>query len=397
MNRIKLYALLLVLVGLLSTVGMSAAQDGGFLIWADEISASVIEEFALDFSDEYGVEVEVQQFTFSDLRGEFITAAPNGEGPDIILGAHDWLGELVSNGLLSPVDLSSVEEDINPNAIGAMTYDGEVYGLPYSVENTAFFRNVDLVPDRPETWEEVRAISEELAEDGIYGYMIQQRDPWHSYTVFSAFGGYVFGFEEGVGYDPSDVGLDSEGAIAAYSYLSGLIADDLMPAGLQQETMWSLFTEGEGAMMVTGPWALETLRASDVNFEVTAAPEGPEGPARPFISVRGFMVSAFSEDPATAQIFLTEFMATDDAMQGLFDAESRPPAWNNVEVDDPVIDAFREAGATGAPQPAIPEMGAVWESWSNMMELSLNDPEVVEAEAMNAAEQVRAEIAESSE
>lgn len=395
MNHQKVLALMLVLVLFLIAVATSVAQDNTLVIWADEISAAVIEEFGADFADEYGVEVEVQQLTYSDIRGEFITAAPNNEGPDIIIGAHDWLGELVSNGLLSPVDLSAVEEDINPNAIAAMTYDGEVYGLPYSVENTAFFRNVDLVPEVPATWEEVRAISEELAEEDIYGYMIQQRDPWHSYTVFSAFGGYVFGFEEGVGYDPSDVGLDSEGAIAAYTYLANLIADGLMPSGLQQETMWALFTEGEGAMMVTGPWALETLRESDVNFEVTAAPEGPDGPARPFISVRGFMVSAFSEDPATAQIFLTEFMATDEAMQGLFDAESRPPAWLNVEVDDPVLDAFREAGATGAPQPAIPEMGAVWESWSNMMELSLNDPEAVEAEAMNAAEQVREAIAEA--
>jgi len=395
MTRRIVLSLLLIMGLFLSAVATTVAQDNTLVIWADEISAAVIEEFGADFADEYGVDVEVQQLAYSDIRGEFITAAPNNEGPDIIIGAHDWLGELVSNGLLSPVDLSAVEEGINPNAIAAMTYDGEVYGLPYSVENTAFFRNVDLVPEAPASWEEVRAIAEELAEDDVYGYMIQQRDPWHSYTVFSAFGGYVFGFEEGVGYDPSDVGLDSEGAIAAYSYLADLIADGLMPSGLQQESMWALFTEGEGAMMVTGPWALETLRESEINFAVTAAPEGPAGPARPFISVRGFMVSAFSEDPATAQIFLTEFMATDEAMQGLFDAESRPPAWLNVEVDDPVLDAFREAGATGAPQPAIPEMGAVWESWSNMMELSLNDPEAVEAEAMNAAEQVREAIAEA--
>jgi hypothetical protein len=38
-------------------------------------------------------------------------------------------------------------------------------------------------------------------------------------------------------------------------------------------------------------------------------------------------------------------------------------------------------------------MGSVWESWSNQMELSLLDPSSAEAEAMNAAEQVRAAIA----
>jgi maltose/maltodextrin transport system substrate-binding protein/arabinogalactan oligomer/maltooligosaccharide transport system substrate-binding protein len=389
----KLSLILILVLVVTSLASLTSAQDTTLVIWADEISAPVIEELAVGFTEEYGVEVEVQQLQFGDIRGEFVTAAPAGEGPDLIIGAHDWLGELVSNGLVSPVDLSSVEEDLNPNAIGAMTYDGDVYGLPYAVDNIAFFRNVDLVPEAPATWDDVRAISEELAADEVYGYVIQQRDPWHSYPLFSAFGGYVFGFEEGVGYNPEDVGLDSEGAIAAYTYLGTLIADGLMPASLEQEAMWSLFTEGEAAMMMTGPWALETLRASDINFEVSAIPAGPAGDARPFLSVRGFMVSAFAADPTNAQIFLTEFIATDEGMQALFDAESRPPAWLNVTVEDPVIDAFRAAGATGAPQPAIPEMGAVWEAWANQMELSLTDPSTAADEAANAAQIVRDAIA----
>lgn len=369
------------------------AQDGPSLtVWADEITFEVAQEIGADFADEYGVEVIVQQIPFNDIRGQFVQTAPTGEGPDILIGAHDWLGELVTDSLLSPVDLSGMEEDFNPNAINAFTYNGEVYGVPYAVDNVAFFRNVDLVPEAPETWEDVREIAEALAEEDIYGYVIQQRDPWHSYSVVSAFGGYVFGFEEGVGYDACDVGLDSEGTIEAYEYLGGLAEDGLMPLSLQQEAMWSLFTEGEAAMMLTGSWALETLRASDINFAISAPPDGPGGPARPFLSARGFMISAFAEDPATAQIFLNEFIANDTTMQQLYDAEQRPPAWLNVEVDDEAVQAFTEASVNGAPQPGIPEMGSVWESWSNQMELCLADPSSCAAESMTAAEQVRAAI-----
>ena len=296
---------------------------------------------------------------------------------------------MTSNGLLVPVDLADVEEDLNPNAIDAVTYEGEVYGLPFSVENTAFFRNPELVPEAPETWDDVRAIAEALAEEGKIGYVIQQADPWHSYTVVSAFGGYVFGYEEGVGYDPSDVGLDSEGTIGAYEFLGNLIADGLMPASLNQETMWELFTSGEAAMMVTGPWALNTLDEAGIPYEVSPAPAGPGGPARPFIGVRAFMISSFSENATNAQIFLSEFVATDDSMQALFDATGRPSAWLNVEADDPILDAFAAAGAEGAPQPAIPEMGAVWESWTNQMDLSLSNPDSAADEAANAAGQVR--------
>src|SRR5690606_12182746 len=191
-----------------------SAQDAPTLtIWADEITAPTLQSLGEEFADEYGVDLVVQQIPFNDIRGQFVQTAPTGEGPDILVGAHDWLGELVVNGLLTPVDVSDIDDEMNPNAIDAFTYSGEVYGLPYAVDNVAFFRNVDLVPEAPATWDEVREISEQLAEDGIYGYVIQHRDPWHSYSVVSAFGGYVFGFEEGEGYNPCDVGLDSQGTI----------------------------------------------------------------------------------------------------------------------------------------------------------------------------------------
>ena len=40
-----------------------------------------------------------------ECAGSRRVAGPAGEGPDIIIGAHDWLGELVTNGLLAPIDL----------------------------------------------------------------------------------------------------------------------------------------------------------------------------------------------------------------------------------------------------------------------------------------------------
>lgn len=391
--KIRTIGLALLCLATLISFGAVTAQDAPALtIWADEITAPTLQALGEDFADEYGVDVVVQQIPFNDIRSQFVQTAPTGEGPDILVGAHDWLGELVVNGLLTPVDLSGIADEFNQNAIDAFTYNGEIYGLPYAVDNVAFFRNTDLVPDAPETWDEVRQISEQLAADDIYGYVIQQNDPWHSYSVVSAFGGYVFGFEEGEGYNPCDVGLDSPGTVDAYTYLGNLAADGLMPLNLQQESMWSLFTEGEAAMMLTGSWALDTLRASDINFAISAPPAGPGGPARPFLSARGFMVSSFTEDPILAQTFLTEFVANDDTMQELFDAEKRPPAWTNVEIDDEAVAAFTEAAANGAPQPSIPEMGAVWDSWTNEMSLCISDPSSCQSEAELAAGQVRQAI-----
>jgi len=375
----------------------AAAQDQVLTIWADLNRAPILEEVAPEFTDEYGVEVVIQQIGFGDIRDQFIIAGPAGEGPDIFIGAHDWIGELVASGLLSPIDLGNNIDNFLPAAVDAFTYEGELYGMPYSAESVGFFRNPELVPEAPETWDEVRQYSEELVASGAapYGYVIQENDPFHLFPLMTAFGGYVFGFEEGVGYDPQDVGIDSEGAIAALEWLDSMVEDGLTPDGLDYDSMHALFESGEAAMMVTGPWAVERIEASGIPFEISEIPAGPAGPAQPFLSVQGFMVSAFAEDPQLAQIFLNEFVATDDVMLALYEGEPRPPAWIPIvdQIEDPYLSAFGESAANGLAMPAIPEMSAVWTAWGNAQQLVIQQ-QVEPADAMSdAAEQIRAAIA----
>lgn len=387
---------------MLVSVGLVSGQDEPSLtIWADEIRAPVLQDLAPDFLDEYGVQLEIQQIQFSDIRGQFITSASSDEGPDIILGAHDWVGELAASGLITPVDLAGLEDLFAPAALSGFTFDGELYGLPYTIENVALFRNVDLVPEAPETWDEVREVSAQLVENGDaeIGFAVYRRDAFHTYPVMTAFGGYIFGFEEGVGFDSSDVGLDSDGTIAAYSWLGELIADELSAPGLDQETTWTLFGNGEAAMFITGSWSIPTIQEAGINYGISPIPAGPAGPGRPFLGMSGFMVSAFADDPQLAQIFLTEFIATDITMEALFEADPRPPAYLPLQesLEDPDIAAFLAAGVDGQAMPNIPEMGAVWESWANAIELTLLDPAIAESEFGNAAEQVRGAIAGEGE
>ena len=63
------------------------------------------------------------------------------------MGAHDWLGELTTNGVIAPLELGDKASDFLPVALDASTYNGVVYELPYAVENLAMLRNADLVPD----------------------------------------------------------------------------------------------------------------------------------------------------------------------------------------------------------------------------------------------------------
>ncbi|MBD3320378.1 MAG: extracellular solute-binding protein, partial [Chitinivibrionales bacterium] len=364
------------------------------VIWADENRAEIIEDLGQAFKEEYDIEIVVQQLGFGDIRDNLKVAGPAGEGPDIIIGAHDWLGELVASGLLAPIELGDKLEEFVPSAIQAFTYEGELYGMPYAIENLAFFRNPDLVPEVPADWDEVAQIAADLEEAGEVqnGYVLQEGDPYHFFPIQTAFGGYVFGQNEDGTYNADDVGIDSEGSIAAATWLDTMVKEGHMEAGWDYDTVHAMFESGDAAMLITGPWALERLQEAGANYEISAIP----GDGKPFLGVQGFMVSAFSEQPLIAQAFLTEYVATTEVMMDLYEVGNRAPAMVEAQalVEDPDIAAFGVAGLGGLPMPAIPEMSAVWTAWGDAVTLIFQQQEAPEAAFENAAEQIRTTIAE---
>lgn len=376
----------------------AAADEGPALtIWADDTRSPILAELGAAFEEQYGLKVVVTEKAFGDIRDDLKVAGPAGEGPDIVIGAHDWLGELAENGLLAEIDLGDKADLFLPAAVQAFVYDGTLYGMPYATENVAFVYNPELVTEAPTTWTQVKEMSQEIVDAGSapQGYIIQENDPYHLFPIMTAFGGYIFGLTD-AGYDPEDVGIDSEGSIAAAEWLDSMYKDGLLVPGsaIDYDLMHAAFTSGEAAMMITGPWALPTIRESGIPYVVTNLPSEAKE-AQPFLGVQGLMISAFSDDVLLAQTFLQEFVATEETMQAIFDADPRPSAFLPVRdaITDEDIAAFAEAGASGLPMPAIPEMSAVWTSWGNAMQLVSQQSEAPDAAFKEAAEQVRTAIA----
>jgi arabinogalactan oligomer / maltooligosaccharide transport system substrate-binding protein len=368
------------------------AEEGTLTLWVDETRAERVVELGQAFTEEYGVPVVVHQLGFGQIRDQLQLAGPAGEGPDIIIGAHDWLGQLVENGLLQPIDLGDKAASFDEVALTAFSYNGELYGVPYATEAIALYYNQDLVPEAPATWDELKQIALDLQADGTVdqGFILMQGDPYHSYPILSGHGGYIFGRDADGSYDPSDVGLDSEGGLAYGNELDSMIQEGILRADVDYGTMTSLFYGGRGAMMMTGPWELPNARESGINFAVAPIPAMDETP-RPFVGAQGFMISADSPNQLLAQTFLTEFVASDEGMQMLFEADPRPPTWLPLaeSIDDAEIQVFAESASDGDPMPAIPEMSSVWGAWTDAINLVFQQAEDPETAMQNAAEQIR--------
>lgn len=364
-------------------------------IWADDTRTPILNGLAEDFLAEYNVALEVEDLgRVQDIRSQVIIAVPAGEGPDIYIGVHDWLGALVESGLVAPIDLGDKRDEFVESNLEAFTYtDGELYGMPYASENLGFFYNTELVPEPPTTWDEVLEIGRELKAEGLveYALAVATGPLYNALPVQTAFGGYIFGLDENGAWNPDDVGLDSEGEIDAVSWMTAAAEEGLLLDLFDYETAHSLFETGQIPFLMAGPWALDRIRASGVPYAV--APFFPDEGV-PFLGVQGFMVNPFSENVLLAQAFLTEFVATQELMQELYEVGLRPSALKSVlEVtDDPDLKAMGEAGASAMPMPNIPEMGSVWTAADNGITLAVTGEQTPEEAMGDAAEQVRALI-----
>jgi arabinogalactan oligomer/maltooligosaccharide transport system substrate-binding protein len=363
-------------------------------IWADDTRTEPLLGLAEDFLAEYNVELIVEDLgRVQDIRAQAIIAIPAGEGPDIYIGVHDWLGALVESGLVAPLDLGDKRDAFVESTLEAFTYtDDNLYGMPYASENLGFFYNTDLVPEPPATWEEVLEIGRALKAEGKaqYAFAVSTGPGYNALPIQTAFGGYVFGLTEDGKWNANDVGLDSEGMIAAVTYMADAAKEGLMPDTFDYETAHSLFETGQIPFLMAGPWALDRIRASGVPYAITSFP----GDGAPFLGVQGFFVNPLSENVLLAQAFLTEFVATEEVMQLLYVEGNRYSAFKSVleATDDADLAAFGIAGVNAFPMPNIPEMGSMWSAWDNGITLAVTGAQTPEEAMTDAAEQVRALI-----
>lgn len=346
--------------------------SGTLTVWADDTRVPIVEKIGKQFTAEKGVTVKVVQKDFGTLKDEFTTQAPSGKGPDILIGAHDWVGGLVESGGIAPIELGDKASQMQDVAVKAFTYNGQTYGLPYAVENIALVRNTDLAPKAPKSWADMVATGKKLVAEGKakFPFAVQQDptngDPYHLYPLQQSFGSTIFGTAPDGSYDASQLKIGDANGIRFAKWLSKAAKDNVINPNISYDIATGEFAKGKVPYIITGPWALPGFDEKHVNYAVEQIPSPGGQPAVPFVGVQGFMVSSYSKNPLLANDFVVNYLGTKSAQEQLFKAGGRPSAMTSVfdqSKDNPVYKGFGEVGANGVPQPNIPAMDAVWAVW----------------------------------
>jgi arabinogalactan oligomer/maltooligosaccharide transport system substrate-binding protein len=254
-----------------------------------------------------------------------------------------------------------------------VTYDGQLYALPYGVEAVALYCNKEYAPDTYSTLDDAIAAGQAAVDAGSVEVALavpqgDVGDAYHMQPLYTSAGGYLFGRDAEGNYDPNDLGVGQPGSIQAAQKIHDLgeAGSGVLRRSVSGANAIPLFADGNAACLISGPWALSQVREGlgEDGYTVQPVP-GFAGmaPAEPFMGAQGFMVASQGQNKTFAQEFVATGVNNEEAMQQLFDLASLPPALTAVReaVADPDVETFATAADQAAPMPAIPAMDAVFQ------------------------------------
>ena len=345
-------------------------SNADLVIWADQKKADSLKEIAKSWGDKQGISVAVQ-IVANDLQPNFVTANQAGNGPDIVVGAHDWIGNLVQNSAIRPVVLSpEAEANYSDIALKAVTYDGQIYGAPYAVECLGLFVNKALTSvTQPTSIEEMVEAGTAAGTALVLSQAVDEKgDAYNMEPIYTAAGGYLFGMNPDGSYNSKDLGIGKEGSIKSAEKIRQLGQQGVLRKSVTAANHISLFTDGKAPYLISGPWALADIKKAGIDYQLTRIPgfgdiEGSQ--ARPFVGVNCFYVASNGKNKAFAETFVADAAKDMTFAASMFPSNELPPAQKDLaeklKTERPDMVAFAELSAKADPMPAIPAMSSVWE------------------------------------
>ncbi|WOX06889.1 extracellular solute-binding protein [Microbulbifer pacificus] len=344
------------------------------------------------------VQVKALAVPFGGYADKLSAALPRGQGPDLFVFAHDRLGGWASAGhTVAPIDHyvgDGVLRRFPPNLIAAMTFGGELYGLPLAFKSPALILNTDLVQTAPVSTDamvaEARRHTDRKA--GRFGLAYSYTEPFFHGALMNSFGAGPFD-------RAGNLDLDNRANIESVEMLVHWVRDErILPDEPSSTLVTSLFNQGRAAMVISGPWMLGEI-APGVNYRVVPLPVNSQSglPLAPWVAVEGLFLSPWSKHPAAA-VAVMDYLTSRSAAEKMGIEGGQLPAnisafeHPRIATDDTAM-AFRRQLEVAVPIPNLPAMTLVWVPLENALKKVVKGAAQPEAEMHQLQRQLSLDLA----
>ncbi|MEC0277738.1 sugar ABC transporter substrate-binding protein [Bacillus halotolerans] len=350
----------------------TSSKGSELVVWEDKEKSIGIKDAVAEFEKEHDIKVKVVEKPYAQQIEDLRMDGPAGTGPDVLTMPGDQIGTAVTEGLIKELNIEKDVQSLYTDAsIQSQMVDQKLYGLPKAVETTVLFYNKDLISEDelPQTLEEWYDYSKKTADGSKFGFLALFDQIYYAQSVMGGYGGYIFGKDKDGNDDPSDLGINNEGAVKGAELIQKFYQDGLFPAGIVGEqginVLESLFTEGKAAAIISGPWNVEAFSKAGIDYGITKLPKLENGKnMSSFIGVKSYNVSAFSKHAELAQE-LAVFLTNEKNSKKRYEQTKEVPAVQSLASDTAIMKseaarAVTEQSRFSEQTPNIPEMNEIW-------------------------------------
>jgi arabinogalactan oligomer/maltooligosaccharide transport system substrate-binding protein len=366
---------------LLGTSVPATAATQTVVMWVDQGTKDALGASILAFDKkEKSLIVQVVVKDFGTLRKSAIQAIPRGTGPDILAGAHDWTGALLSAGVIAPVSLGANNSKFSAAAKSGFSVYGKLYGVPGWTENTALIVNLSKISGlKVDTTTELKS----AIKAGKVGMHIDVagggNDPYHMAAISSSFG--IDQYVRNSGTWTSSIGFTNEASKGGFTkYVNWLNGDGKKIVYKDWNTNAYNFQSKNSpvAVMISGPWGAGTVvndthkvgdetpaKLAKSKVKVQPIPSIGGKTVHQFSGVRGYWMS--SKVPAAKKLAVGKVMAAlagKDIQLATFTNEAKSPANSDAlaKVSDAWVKGFGLAGKNAYPMPSFTFQDGTWQA-----------------------------------
>lgn len=335
------------------------------------------------YTEETGIEVDLQSIPWSAAHDRLLTAVASGEGPDVVQMGSTYMAEFTDAGALLDIsdyiessDALSPENFFEGNVATTM-FDDNYYGVPWYTETRALYYRTDLLeevgyPEGPSNWEELYDAAVKLSErgDNMYGFDINLKEQTFGPMFAKQNGSEIIN-------DAGEPVLNEPEFVEAIEYLHSFVeAGATTNQDLGIELSQSFGGEGIVPMFISGPWSISMIEDQTTDIEgkwdIRTLPEGPVSNVS---NTGGANLAVWSSsDHPDEAMDLIEHIVSVDSLMTYYDTTSSLPAlveaWEEEPFQDEKIAVFGEQLENSEHMPLI-------EGWDRMSQAYLSSFEQI--------------------
>ena len=357
-------------------IPLFAWTNGELLIWMDNDRGRALQPLVQKFETDLGLKIAIE--TPEKITDSFPIAAQAGKGPDLVIWAHDKVGEWADGGLVSPVDVQSKFRDkFFPKSWQAVMHQDRLWGYPIALETATLIYNKALLNGAPPMeLSQLAAVDQAMKRDhpGVITILWDPRSAYYTWGILASGGGFVFA-RNGTDYDLRNVGVATQGAVDALSEILGLIKAGILPKVCPYSETEERMGQGKLAMMISGPWAWSNLTQKGIDFGLAQIPGVNGKVGRPFVGVSVAYLNRSSPNQDLAKEFIERYLLTDEGLAAMDNAKPiGVPAlisfYEKLAQNNPHLRQLKASVDIGQVMPNVPQMGRFFTSLGAALQLA---------------------------